>query len=182
MRFDLRPTSALVLAGTVALSMIGCASESNQNFESHVPASSETPLTPPTTADETHDDAVELSEFERQLPLSGQFVSQSAETSGSVEIARCSDGSVWASFTNFSTGTSSNLRLHLNEGALVKSSEGAWTVDDRKNYEISDVVGASANTQEFEIPGSPTMSAVRSITIFEYSAPDFLSFGSAELR
>jgi hypothetical protein len=180
MRFGLRPTSALVLAGAVVLSLSGCASASNQSFDSHVPTTAGTPSLPPPEG-ETQDDAPALGEFDQQLPLFGDFVSQAAETVGSVEIARRSDGTVWVTLTNLRTGTSPNLRLHLNEGALVKNAEGAWTVDAGHSYEMPGGVSASAGTQEFEIPDSRLMNAIGSITIFDYSPPDYLNFGSAAL-
>ena len=181
MRLSLRPTLALVLAGAVALSLSGCTSASNQHLDAHVPTATAMPSTPP-TADQPSGDAAGVGEFELQLPLYGQFVSQAMETAGSVEIELRSDGTVWATLTNFSTGTSPNLRLHLNEGPLVKNSEGAWTVDAGLNYEISGGVSASATTQEFEIVSSRQMTEINSVTIFDYSAPGYLSFGSAALE
>jgi len=121
-----------------------------------------------------------MSGFERQLPLEGRFVSQWTETVGSVEIARRSDGSVWATLTDFSTGASPNLRFYLNEGGLVKNADGAWTTDGGLSSDIASV-SASASPQEIEIRGSRQMDEIHSVTIFDYTGPDYLHFGSAPL-
>lgn len=99
---------------------------------------------------------------------------------GSVEIARHSDGTVKATFTDFSTGTSPNLRLDLNEGDLVTHAEGAWTTEVGLTYEIAPVI-PSASPQEVEIPGSNFMNEIHSVTIVDYTSPDYLNFGSAPL-
>ncbi|KFF58623.1 hypothetical protein JF66_17240 [Cryobacterium sp. MLB-32] len=125
-------------------------------------------------------EAAATSAFEDQLPLTGQFVAQWADTAGSVEITRHRDGTVWATLADFSTGASPNLRLYLNEGKLVKNGDGAWATDSGTNYEIAPVQ-ASGSSQEIQIPGSQYMTEIRSVTILDYTSPDFMNFGSAPL-
>ncbi|WP_441790466.1 DM13 domain-containing protein [Leifsonia sp. YAF41] len=134
----------------------------------------------PSTTDADTGAPADLSAFEQQLPLHGEFVSQRTETAGEVEIARRSDGTVWATLTNFSTGSSPNLRLYLNEGALVKNADGAWSAESGAGYDIAANIGPSGS-QQFEIPGSYGMPEIHSVTVFDFTAPDFYHFGSAPL-
>ena len=118
--------------------------------------------------------------FEQQLPLVGEFVSQGTETVGDVEIVRHDDGTVWAHLSDFSTGSGGDLRLYLNEGALVKNSEGFWTVDVGTGYEMAGQLAASG-TQEIEINGSQSMSQIQSVSVRDYTGPDYPILGSAAL-
>ena len=179
MRFDLRQTSALVLAGVIVLCSSGCGSAPKPIVDSQAPKSTSTPSASPST-DASQNDSAGMSGFERQLPLSEHFVSQGTETVGSVEIARRSDGTVWATLTDFSTGASPNLKLYLNEGELVKNADGAWTTDGGESQDIAPV-SAPASKQEIEIRGSQRMDEIHSVTIVDYTGPDFLHFGSAPL-
>lgn len=79
--------------------------------------------------------------------------------------------------TNFRTGSSPDLRLYLNEGALVKNTDDAWTTDGGDHYEVAFV--ESAGTQEFEIRDTGLMPENHSVTVAEYPG---LDFGSAALE
>ncbi len=130
-------------------------------------------------ASATKSGSVGPSEFEQQLPLAGQFVTQGTETAGSVRIERRDDGAVWATLTDFRTGAAPDLRLYLNEGSLVKNPENAWTTEAGLAYEIASVSN-SISTQEFEVRGSRMMTEIHSVTIADYSTS--VSFGSAALQ
>lgn len=183
MRFDLRQTAALVLGGVIVLLASGCASAPNASIDSQAPNSTSTSTSTPSTSptpEASQNDSLGMSRFERQLPLAGHFVAQGTETVGSVEIARRSDGSVWATLTDFSTGVSPNLKLYLNEGELVKNADGAWTTDGGLSQDIAPV-RASDSTQEFEIRGSQRMGEIHSVTIVDYTGPEYQHLGSAAL-
>ena len=181
MRFDIRQISIFALAGAFVLCSSGCVSAPLPSVDSHAPSSAPSaPVPVATPAEANQNDPPQMSAFEQQLPLTGQFVTQSTETVGSVEIARDSEGTIKATFTDFSTGTSPNLRLYLNEGGLVTNADGAWTTDAGLSYEIAPVM-ASASPQEVEIPGSNFMNEIHSVTVVDYTSPDFLHFGSAPL-
>ena len=124
-------------------------------------------------------EASELSEFEKQLPLSGAFVSQAADTEGTVKIERRTDGSVWISIDNFHTGDTADLRLYLNEDALVQDADGYWG-SAAGGYEIA-VIDPGASTQEIEVPGAWDMPAIQSLTVSDYTPPDFPALGSVAL-
>ncbi|WP_167040520.1 hypothetical protein [Salinibacterium sp. ZJ454] len=176
MRNDRRLTPAVVLAGLIALCSSGC-SGAAPSVAGKVPTSTATPAEVA-----TQKAAAGLSEFEQQLPLTGQFVSQWTETVGSVEIARRDDGSVWVTLTDFRTGAAPDLRLYLNEGALIKNADDAWTTDVGVSYQLAGGVSESAIVQEFEVPGSHTMNQIHSVTVMYYSGSDgFPAFGSAPL-
>jgi hypothetical protein len=142
-------------------------------------------VTPPTAAasdsSAASDDgrASELSEFEKQLPLSGAFVSQATATDGTVEIERRSDGSVWVVLEGFSTGDASDLRLYLKEDALVQDADGYWGSAEG-GYEIA-VIDPDASSQEIAVPGAWDMPAISSLTVMDYAGPGFPALGSAAL-
>jgi hypothetical protein len=123
--------------------------------------------------------ASDLSEFEQQLPLSGKFVSQATATEGTVDIERRSDGSVWILLENFHTGDAADLRLYLNEDPLVQDADGYWG-SAAGGYEIA-VIDPGASTQEIEVPGAWEMTAIRSLTVSDYTPPDFPALGSVAL-
>ncbi|WP_120339640.1 hypothetical protein [Cryobacterium soli] len=142
-----------------------------------VPSPTATSSSSPTTSGDAQ--ASELSAFEQQLPLSGTFVSQGATTEGTVDIERRSDGSVWVLLDNFHTGDAADLRLYLNEDALVQDADGYWG-SAAGGYEIA-VIDPSASTQEIEVPGAWDMSAIQSLTVSDYTPPDFPALGSVAL-
>lgn len=82
--------------------------------------------------------------------------------------------------SNFRTGPSPDLRIYLNEGALVKDADGVWSSDADMAYEIG-AVSDSDSTQEFKVPGSRLMSGIHSVTVMENAGPDYRNFGSAAL-
>jgi hypothetical protein len=125
------------------------------------------------------DQASELSEFEQQLPLGGEFVSQATATEGTVEIQRRDDGSVWVVLDDFQTGDASDLRLYLKEDALVQDADGHWGSAEGGN-EIA-VIDPDEAHQEIEVPGAWTMSTIRSLTVMDYAGPDYPALGSAAL-
>jgi hypothetical protein len=161
-----------VIAIPVALLLSGC-------------TSTEVAVTPPTAlvsgspASVETDEASNLSEFEKQLPLSGEFVSQAAATEGSVGIERRDDGSVWVVLEDFSTGDASDLRLYLKEEALVQDADGYWGSAEG-GYEIA-VIDPDSATQEIEVPGAWDMPAISSLTVMDYAGPGFPALGSAAL-
>jgi len=177
MRFTTRSSSPIVLAVLTAVFLSGCASAPDQGLDARTPDATATPA--PSGAGT--DPAAGLTEFEQQLPLTGTFVSQSTETVGTVEIARRDDGTVWVTLTDFSTGSAPDLRLYLNEGDLLKSSDDMWTTDVGLNYEMDEAV-ASAGTQEFKLEGATSMTPIHSVSVMDYSAPDFTTHGSAALE
>lgn len=124
-------------------------------------------------------EAPALSEFERQLPLSGRFVSQAAETSGTVRIERRADGTVWVVLEDFRTADASDLRLYLKTDPLLQDADGHWGASEG-GFEIAPIDPARP-TQEIEVPGAWDMPAIRTLTVRNYVAPDYPSFGSAAL-
>ena len=153
----------------VALLLGGCTVNSGQ-------------VPPPTAVSPTASgDALEsdLSEFEQQLPLNGEFVSQATATEGTVDIERRSDGSVWVLLENFHTGDAADLRLYLNEDALVQDADGYWG-SAAGGYEIA-LIDPGATTQEIEVPGAWDMPAIQSLTVSDYTPPDFPALGSVAL-
>jgi hypothetical protein len=168
-----RSSSPLVLAVLIAAFLGGCASAADQD-----PPIREATATPSPSA--ATPDEGGLSEFEQQLPLSGTFVSQWTETVGTVDIAQREDGTVWVTLTDFSTGAAPDLRLYLNEGVLLKNSDDTWTTDGGLNYEMDEAV-ASVGTQEFEVEGADHLAPIHSVTVSDYSPPDFHNHGSAPL-
>jgi hypothetical protein len=142
-------------------------------------------VTPPTAAvsgspaSVEADEASDLSEFEKQLPLSGEFVSQATAADGTVEIERRDDGSVWIVLEDFSTGDASDLRLYLKEDALVQDADGYWGSAEG-GYEIA-VIDPDASSQEIAVPGAWDMPAISSLTVMDYAGPGFPALGSAAL-
>lgn len=122
-----------------------------------------------------------LSGFEQQLPLSGTFVSQFAETTGTATIERRSDGSTWVTLAGFSTGEAADLRLYLKEGELVQGADGYWGDTAGYGYEIA-TISPDAPQQEIPVPGAGTMPVVRTLTVMDYAGPDYPSLGSVSLR
>ncbi len=120
-----------------------------------------------------------LSEFEQQLPLSGSFVSQASDTTGTARIERRADGSVWVTLEGFRTGDASDLRLYLKTDPLLQDSNGHWGSSE-SGFEIASI-DPTAPTQEIEVPGAWTMPAIRTLTVMNYVPPDFPAFGSAAL-
>jgi hypothetical protein len=138
------------------------------------------PPPPSATATASGDaQASELSEFEQQLPLSGEFVSQAAATEGTVDIERRSDGSVWVLLEDFHTGDAADLRLYLKEDALLQDADGYWGSAEG-GYEIA-VIDPGATSQEIEVPGAWVMPAIQSLTVMDYTSPDFPALGSVAL-
>lgn len=156
----------------VALVLSGCTSTAD--------AVSPPPATASDSATDSADDqASDLSAFEQQLPLSGEFVSQATATEGTVDIERRSDGSVWVLLDDFHTGDASDLRLYLKEDALVQDADGYWGSAEG-GYEIA-VIDPDAATQEIEVPGAWDMPEIRSLTVMDYTPPDFPALGSVAL-
>jgi len=139
----------------------------------------QSPTASPAPTGSADADASDLSGFEQQLPLSGTFVSQATATEGTVDIERRSDGSVWVLLENFHTGDAADLRLYLNEDALVQDADGYWG-SAAGGYEIA-VIDPGASTQEIEVPGAWDMSAIQSLTVSDYTPPDFPALGSVAL-
>lgn len=156
----------------VALLLGGCASISGP-----VAAPTATSSSSPAASGDV--EASELSEFEKQLPLSGRFVSQAANTEGTVKIERRTDGSVWISIDNFHTGAASDLRLYLKEDPLVQDAEGYWGSSE-DGYSIA-VLDLDTANFEIEVPGAWDMPAIKSLTVRDYTPPDFPALGSVAL-
>nr|RZI34891.1 hypothetical protein BJQ95_02738 [Cryobacterium sp. SO1] len=153
----------------VAVLMGGCTATSD-------PEPPPTAATAPPTGDAQ---ASDLSKFEQQLPLSGQFVSQATATEGTVDIERRNDGSVWVLLEDFHTGDAADLRLYLKEDALLQDADGFWGSAEG-GYEIA-VIDPGASTQEIEVPGAWDMPAIQSLTVMDYTPPDFPALGSVTL-
>jgi hypothetical protein len=94
-------------------------------------------------------------------------------------MARHSDGTFWATLTDFSTGIPPNLTLHLNEGELVKNADVAWMSDGGLSYDIAPAVREPASPQEIDVEGGHQLTKIHSVTIIGYSGPDYPHFGSA---
>lgn len=157
-----------VTAGAAILLLSGCAA-----------AASPAPTTPAAIEQATPTPTPTVSGFEQQLPLAGVFVSQAVETSGSVRIERGDDGVVRIALSDFSTGDATDLRLYLKTDPLVQDADGYWGSSE-DGYEIADVDPDAAN-QTIEVPGAWTMPAMYTLSVRDYVAPDFPSFGSAAL-
>jgi hypothetical protein len=161
-----------MIAIPVALLLSGCTAPSDG-------------ASPPTTAASDSPTAngdrqtAELSEFEQQLPLGGEFVSQATATEGTVEIQRRDDGSVWVVLDDFQTGDASDLRLYLKEDALIQDADGHWGAAEGGN-EIAEIDPDEVH-QEIEVPGAWTMSTIRSLTVMDYAGPDYPALGSVAL-
>jgi hypothetical protein len=182
MRFDTRSSSPIVLAGLLAALLGGCTGAPDQGLDAPIPDATIPDVTAtPAPSGAAPDPEAGSTEFAQQLPLSGTFVSQWTETVGTVDIVRRADGTVWLTLTDFSTGTSPDLRLYLNEGAVLKNSDGMWTTDVGLNYEMDETV-ASDGTQEFEVTGAKYLTPIHSVSVMDYSAPDFNTYGSAPLE
>jgi len=123
--------------------------------------------------------ASDLSAFEEQLPLSGTFVSQATATEGSVEIQRREDGSVWIVLENFDTGYAPDLRLYLKEDELLQDADGYWGAAEG-GYELL-LADPGAPRQEIEVPGAWDMPEIRTLTVADYTPPDFPALGSVAL-
>jgi len=132
----------------------------------------------PTTSGQA--DKSDLSEFEKQLPLTGTFVSQFADTEGTVKIERRSEGSVWIVIKDFHTGAASDLRLYLKADELVQDSDGHWGSSE-DGYEIA-VHDLDTANYEIEVPGAWDMPAMHTLTIRDYTPPDYPSLGSVALH
>ena len=156
----------------VAVLLSGCAFASTPVSSPPTPASS-API-PSKTAETS-----ELSEFEQQLPLSGEFVSQAADTTGTVDIQRREDGSVWVVLENFQTGDATDLRLYLKQDPLLQDADGHWGSSE-DGYEIASI-DPGASTQKIEVPGAWDMPAIYTLTVRDYLPPDYPAFGSAAL-
>ena len=63
--------------------------------------------------------------------------------------------------------------------ALVQDAGGLWG-SAAGGYEIA-VIDPSASTQEIEVPGAWDMSAIQSLTVSDYTPPDFPALGSVAL-
>lgn len=157
----------------LALLLSGCTIMSDP-----VPAPMTSPAaTPAPTASTAPESA--LSEFQRQLPLTGVFVSQATKTSGTVEIQRRADGSVWIVLDDFHTGDASDLRVYLKRDPLVQDADGYWG-SSGDGYEIASI-DPTAQRQEIEVPGAGLMPAMRTLTVMDYVTPDYPALGSAAL-
>ncbi|MCD2444154.1 hypothetical protein LQ757_17860 [Agromyces sp. SYSU K20354] len=164
----------LPVAVAVAVAVSGCTVATDP-----VPTSPTTRTNAPIPSASTAPVSSAVSEFEQQLPLTGLFVSQATETSGTARIERRADGSVWVILEDFDTGEGSDLRLYLKEDPLLQDAEGHWgSAED--GYEIASI-DPMAPTQEIEVRGASDMPAIRTLTVLNYVAPDFPAFGSAAL-
>lgn len=121
-----------------------------------------------------------MSEFELQLPLVGDFVSQGAETSGAVRVESRADRSVWIILENFRTGNSSNLRIYLLPDPLVQTSDGFWSTSG-PGYEMTASIDPSLARQEIEVSGAVGMPAMHTLSVRDYFGPGSPTFGSAAL-
>ncbi|ROP50196.1 MULTISPECIES: hypothetical protein [unclassified Rathayibacter] len=171
--------SITALAGVLVLS--GCTADETAGDESSTVAVESSGVDPAGSPDPDASDDPQLSAFEQQLPLRGDFVSQQTETTGSVLIERRADGSTWATVTGFSTGDASDLRLQLKEGALEQDSSGAWVDTAGYSFDIGPLDPEQPD-QEIAIPGAHTMPAIRTVSAMNYEGPDYPSFGSVSLE
>ncbi|PPF32057.1 hypothetical protein C5D04_13650 [Rathayibacter sp. AY1D2] len=169
----------LAIAGVVVLS--GCTANETAGDESSRVAVESSGVDSAGSPGPAASDGPELSAFEQQLPLRGDFVSQQTETTGSVLIERRADGSTWAILTDFSTGDASDLRLQLKEGALEQDSSGAWVDTAGYSFDIGPLDPEQPD-QEIAIPGAHIMPALRTLTAMNYEGPDYPSFGSVALE
>lgn len=172
----------LALVAACALTAAGCTPNDVQPEpapSSHAVTASETPEAShwPTSVGTEPDIA---SAFEQQLPLTGDFVSQAADTRGSVRIELRDDGSTWIAFTNFQTESGSDLRLYLSDGPLIQNEDGHWIAGPSSfRFEVTRIDGTISD-QEVEVPGAWDMPEIQTLTIMNY-AGDFPSFGSVAL-
>ncbi|WP_306232053.1 hypothetical protein [Agrococcus beijingensis] len=162
------------LALPLALVLAGCTAAVDPPPSPEPSASSSTGTSAPEVA------VPQGSAFQQQLPLSGTFLSQAAETSGSARIERRDDGSVWVVLEDFRTGAASDLRLYLKPARLVQDADGHWGAGGGQ-WEIASLDPA-ATTHEIEVPGAHDMPAIHTLTVMDYALPDFPSFGSVALE
>ncbi|GAA1825881.1 hypothetical protein GCM10009750_06440 [Agromyces salentinus] len=158
----------------LALAMCGCTVAT-----APVPTPVTSTAIEPAPSSSTASEPRALSEFEQQLPLTGSFVSQASDTTGTARIERRADGSVWVMLEDFQTGDASDLRLYLKTDPLLQDTDGHWGSAEG-GYEIASI-DPSAPTQEIEVPGTWTMPAIQTLTVANYVAPHFPAFGSAAL-
>jgi hypothetical protein len=115
------------------------------------------------------------------LPLSGEFVSQGAETRGTVTIAQTSATEFTITLTDFSTGEGADLRPWLSSGVLTKGPDGAFWVDSDSQLELPGNIDPSGPDQSFVFPLYALDSLEpRSFTVYNYA--DRIAFGSASLE
>lgn len=173
-----RSIEGWALAVIAALALSGCSAD---GVASTAAESSSRP-TPSSIAEplgvEPEED--ELSEFEQQLPLSGELVSQASATQGTVRIERRTDGSVWVVLDDFGTGESTDPRLFLKWAPLVQTADGYW-VSDEEGFDIGSIDPDLA-AQEIEVPGARDMPTIQSLTIMDYAPPSYPALGSAALE
>ena len=100
-------------------------------------------------------------------------------TEGSVEIQRREDGSVWIVLENFDTGDAADLRLYLKEDELLQDADGYWGAAEG-GYELL-LADPGASRQEIEVPGAWDMPEILTLTVADYTPPDFPALGSVAL-
>jgi len=134
----------------------------------------------PDPSSNTATTATPTSDTKTQLPLSGEFVSQGAETTGTVTIAATSDTEFTITLSNFSTGAGDDLRLWLSEGELTLGADGAYYVDGDAQLELGGTIDPTDPEQSFVFPITALSDwDIRSFTVYDY--PGRTAFGSAAL-
>jgi len=110
-------------------------------------------------------------------PMSGQFISQAARTTGGVRITGTPAGAT-LTLEGVSIDPGPDVRVVLNEGALSKDPSGNMVVQDPKFVDIGAQLTAGPGPQSFELPPFPPFK-VRSITIMDWR--NHTAYGTADL-
>lgn len=112
--------------------------------------------------------------------MSGQFVSQGADTTGTVSIIAASDDQFAVVLRGFSTSAGPDRRLHLSPGLLTQGADGRYYVDSVGAYELPGSVDPADSEQVFFFPiGFWPEQEIRSVTIYAYA--ERVALGSAAL-
>ncbi|MFJ6303102.1 DM13 domain-containing protein [Pseudarthrobacter oxydans] len=110
-------------------------------------------------------------------PMSGQFISQVARTTGGVSITGTAAGAT-LTLEGVSIDPGPDVRVVLNEGALSKDPSGNMVVQDPKSMDIGAQLKPGTGSQSFELPPFPPFK-VRSITIMDWQ--NHIAYGTADL-
>jgi hypothetical protein len=113
-----------------------------------------------------------------RLLSTGTLITHEHDTSGAVRVTRLADGRRILTIADLNTSNGPDLRVWLADRPVVAGRAGWFVFDDGKYLELGRLKG-NRGTQNYEIPQSADLAALRSVTIWckRFS----VSFGAAEL-